>query len=377
MTESLTFENLESFRAQALNAIEKANTGQKLEKLRINILGRKSSFQSLLSGLSRLSLEQKRAQGPRLNSLRHELEEAIESKRREFSRLTLQIKDDGTNDLTLPGLAAPKGRRHPLSVVGRRILNVFEHLGFRYVEGREIELDENNFTLLNIPEDHPARDLHDTLYIKVPSSGFQVPGPENKTGDVSGSKNFFSNAQLGISRLLLRTHTTPVWVPVMRGAKPPYRVVTMGRVFRSEAVDATHLPGFSQIDAFYVDKSCSMNDLTATLEIWVAELFGPETPVRFRPSYFPFTEPSCEVEIGCFVCLGKGCAACKKTGWIEMLGAGMIHPSVIQRLGHDPDQWRGFAFGLGIERVAMALYGVPDIRFFYENDVEFIRQFPG
>ena len=299
-------------------------------------------------------MEDKRLIGSAANIIKKELTQAFDAREIELVRLELRAKsDDPARDLTLPGRPWPRGHRHPLMIAAQRILRVFERLGFRFSESPEIESDENNFTLLNIPPDHPARDMHDTLYLKAGSDGAQA-----KNG----------------KQWLLRTHTTPFWIPVMRSEPPPYRHVTMGKVFRREAIDATHLPVFHQIDAFALDRDLSLADLKATLQIWATELFGEGTDIRFRPSYFPFTEPSCEVEIRCFRCRGKGCSTCGN-GWLEMLGAGMIHPSVLERLGHNPDEWRGFAFGLGLERAAMALWGIPDIRLFYENDWEFLEQF--
>ncbi|MBI2070077.1 MAG: phenylalanine--tRNA ligase subunit alpha [Elusimicrobia bacterium] len=341
---------IDELKEKALRSLAQAATLEALEDLRVETLGRKSELSLLLRSLAHMSIEEKRDLGSKANAARQALEQAFDARAGELRRKFLLDKASA-EDLSLPGLSLPAGRRHPLGIVAERILEVFSRLGFRYVEGREIETDENNFTMLNIPEDHPARDMHDTLYL------------ETGAGQTSGKR-------------LLRTHTTPVWIPIMKNSPPPWRVVTCGKVFRSEAVDATHLPVFHQIDAFYVDSHCSLADLKATLELWAGELFGRGTAIRFRPSYFPFTEPSCEVEVRCFRCQGKGCPTCKN-GWIEMLGAGMIHPLILKRLGHDPKQWRGFAFGLGLERVAMVCWGVPDIRLFYENNLEFLEQFKG
>ncbi|MBI4064240.1 MAG: phenylalanine--tRNA ligase subunit alpha [Elusimicrobia bacterium] len=349
MADRLSLEKLEKLKKQALGAVARAHARKALDELRVRYLGRKSEINTLLRGLAELSLEEKREIGARANEIKQELE--AEFAAWESAALKRELEQGDKPDLTLPGTPAHFGRRHPLNIVAGRILKVFEGMGFKYVEGSEIESDENNFTMLNMPEDHPAREMQDTFYLQ------NVEGRGEDAG-----------------KLLLRTHTTPVWIPVMKNAPPPYRVVSCGKVFRRDAIDATHLPFFHQIDAFAVDENCSMADLKSTLEIWARELFGPQTQIRFRPSYFPFTEPSCEVEVRCFLCQGKTCSTCKN-GWIEMLGAGMIHPAILERLGHDPKKWRGFAFGLGLERVAMVAWGIPDIRLFYENDLRFLEQF--
>lgn len=343
MAQTLSPNELKKFQEQALGQIARAASRDSLEALRLEVLGRKSKLNSLLHGLAQMNLEEKRVIGSLANEIKHQIAAAIDRRETELRRAELSMaSDDPSWDRTLPGSPWPPGSRHPLMIAGQKILQVFEQLGFIFSEGPEIESDEHNFTLLNIPPDHPARDMHDTLYL--------------------GEK------------WLLRTHTTPFWIPVMKEGPPPYRHVTMGKVFRREAIDATHLPVFHQIDAFAVDRDLSLADLKATLETWAMRLFGAGTEIRFRPSYFPFTEPSCEVEIRCFRCRGRGCATCGN-GWLEMLGAGMIHPSILERLGHDPQEWRGYAFGLGLERVAMVLWGIPDIRLLYENNINFLEQF--
>lgn len=341
--------DIETLKEQALRQINEAKTKEELENLRISYLGRKGPINQFLRQLAQLDLETRRDIGSLANLAKETLTEAIGRRRKELQNTQTQKNVESAIDATLPGTPWMFGHRHPLTVVTRRILSVFKTLGFRYLEGSEIESDERNFTDLNISADHPARDMHDTLYLKS------------------------LNTAKG-ERLLLRTHTTPMQIHVMKKMAPPYRIVTWGKVFRREAIDATHLPVFHQIDAFHVDENVNMADLKATLQAWTLEMFGRKAAVRFRPSYFPFTEPSCEVEVACFFCHGQGCATCKN-GWIEMLGAGMIHPHVLARQGRDPKRWKGFAFGLGVERVAMVLWGIPDIRLFYENQLAFLEQF--
>ncbi|MEK6544749.1 MAG: phenylalanine--tRNA ligase subunit alpha [Elusimicrobiota bacterium] len=336
-------DGLETFYAEALAAIGKAATSEELERLRVLYAGRKSELARIMGTLASMTPEEKRTFGARANRIKADIESTLTARAAALAQT--QATAGPAIDITLPATPEAPGHRHPLDIVAAKALEVFKKLGFKYLEGPEIESDERNFTALNIEPAHPARDMHDTLYIKDQPN------------------------------LLLRTHTTPLQTYLMRAVEPPYRVVTYGKVFRCEAVDATHLPVFHQIDAFFVDHKASMADLKSTLETWAAELFGAKTKIRFRPSYFPFTEPSCEVEVACFLCHGQGCPTCKRSGWIELLGAGLIHPNVLEHNGQDPKKWKGFAFGMGVERVAMTLWGIPDIRLFYENDLDFLEQF--
>ncbi|MCX5783522.1 MAG: phenylalanine--tRNA ligase subunit alpha [Elusimicrobia bacterium] len=246
-------------------------------------------------------------------------------------------------DLTLPAYPLPKGHLHPLTLAQRKMADIFAKLGFSWADGPLIESEEYNFSKLNIPEHHPSRDIHDTFYLK--------------------------------DRRILRTHTSNVQIRYMESAKPPLRIISPGRVFRKDAVDASHSPVFSQIEGLYVDREVSMADLMSTLSAFMKELFGENAQIRFRPSYFPFVEPGAEVDVKCIFCHGNGCSVCKQSGWVEMLGSGIVHPKVLQGVGIDPEVWSGFAFGIGIERLAMFMLGINDIRAFYENDLRLLRQF--
>jgi phenylalanyl-tRNA synthetase alpha chain len=245
-------------------------------------------------------------------------------------------------DLSLPGRAIPPGRLHPVTQIMNEVCGIFEGLGFAVAEGPDVETDFYNFEALNIPPHHPARDMHDTFYVS--------------------------------DSVLLRTHTSPMQIRTMEKRKPPLRMIAPGKVYRCDS-DVTHTPMFHQVEGFLVDRQVSFADLKGLLSLFIARMFKPETPIRFRPSFFPFTEPSAEVDIGCVICQGSGCRVCKQTGWMEILGAGMIDPEVFKKIGYDPELYTGFAFGLGIERIAMLKYGINDIRLYYENDLRFLAQF--
>lgn len=316
----------------------------KLEEVRVRFLGRKGALTELLKALKDLSIEDKRELGPKANTLKTEIDGKIEKRQRE-----LQLAADETAlsaaslDVTLPGYRPPRGRLHPLTQTLQEMTRILSLMGFSWAEGPLVETDENNFTKLNIPEHHSARDMLDTFYLE--------------------------------GGLLMRTHTSPVQIRSMLANKPPLRVMAPGRVFRHEAVDATHSAVFHQVEGLYVDKRVTLADLKGTLQQFMTMMLGAETKMRFRPSYFPFTEPSTEVDVSCFFCKGQGCGICKQSGWIELLGAGLVHPNVFKSVGYDPEQWSGFAFGIGVERLAMLRLGIKDIRHFYENDARFLRQF--
>ncbi len=335
-------EKLAQIRVEALEQI--ASDSADLEQIKIKYLGKKGELTAVLRGMGALSAEERPVVGQIANEVRAEIENAIGAKTKELQAKALEQKLKSENlDVTMPGTPAPMGHIHPLTRVQRELEDIFIGMGFSIVEGPEVELDYYNFQALNIPENHPARDTQDTFYIG-----------EN---------------------VLLRSQTSPVQVRTMEHQKPPIRIISPGRVYRSDALDATHSPLFHQLEGLVVDKGITMGDLKGTLEIFAKKLFGESTKIRFRPHHFPFTEPSAEVDVSCFVCGGKGCRLCKGEGWIEILGAGMVHPFVLSNCGIDPDEYSGFAFGLGIERITMTKYGIDDIRLFYENDERFLEQF--
>ncbi len=335
-------EKLSKIRVEALEAIHADDAD--LEQLKIKYLGKKGELTAVLRGMGALTPEERPIVGQLANEVRADIEAAINEKMKEAQakQLEAQLKAEKL-DVTMPGKTAPMGHIHPLTRVQRELEDVFIGMGFSIVEGPEVELDYYNFQALNIPENHPARDTQDTFYIT-----------EN---------------------ILLRSQTSPVQVRTMEKQKPPIRIISPGRVYRSDALDATHSPLFHQLEGLVVDKGITMGDLKGTLEIFAKRVFGENTKIRFRPHHFPFTEPSAEVDVSCFVCGGKGCRLCKGEGWIEILGAGMVHPFVLSNCGIDPEVYSGFAFGLGLERITMTKYGIDDIRLFYENDERFLEQF--
>jgi phenylalanyl-tRNA synthetase alpha chain len=319
---------------------------EKLEELRLRFLGREQGrLTGLLKSLKNLSIDEKRSLGPRANQLKAELEERIARRRSELEAAQDNAASSaGGLDLTLPARLPARGRLHPLTLVMQEMASVLTRMGFSWAEGPHAETEYYNFEALNIPEHHSARDMHDTFYLQ------DLP-------------------------LLLRTHTSPGQIRSMESARPPLRIICPGRVFRHDAVDATHSAVFHQVEGLAVDKNVTFADLKGTLESFMQNLLGPKTRIRFRPSYFPFTEPSTEVDVKCFFCSGAGCGVCKRSGWIELLGAGLVHPNVFKAVDYDPEAWSGFAFGIGVERLAMLRLGVSDIRMFYENDERFLRQF--
>ena len=315
-----------------------------LEQIKIKYLGKKGELTAVLRGMGVLSPEERPLVGQLANEVRAQIEAAIAEKATlaQAAALEKKLKEEKL-DVTMPGTTVPNGHIHPLTQVQRQLEDIFIGMGFSIVEGPEVELDYYNFQALNIPENHPARDTQDTFYIT--------------------------------DNILLRSQTSPVQVRTMEHMKPPIRIISPGRVYRSDALDSTHSPLFHQLEGLVVDKGITMGDLKGTLEIFAKKMFGESTRIRFRPHHFPFTEPSAEVDVSCYVCGGKGCRLCKGEGWIEILGAGMVHPFVLSNCGIDPEEYSGFAFGLGIERIAMKAYSVDDIRLFYENDQRFLEQF--
>ena len=338
-------ETLNRIKAEALEAIAAPETDDAaLEALRIKYLGKKGELTAVLRGMGQLSPEERPVVGQIANEVRAEIEEALTAKKAALADSALDAKLAAEKlDVTVPGKKSKIGHRHPLTLVQRDMEEIFIGMGFSIAEGPEVEYDYYNFQALNIPENHPARDTQDTFYIT--------------------------------EKILLRSQTSPVQARTMEVQKPPIRIISPGRVYRSDAMDATHSPLFHQMEGLVVDKGITMGDLKGMLETFAREEFGEDTRVRFRPHHFPFTEPSAEVDISCFMCGGKGCRLCKGEGWIEILGAGMVHPNVLRNCGIDPEVYSGFAFGMGVERIAMLKYHIDDIRHFYENDVRFIEQF--
>ena len=335
-------EKLQKIKDEALSAI--SAEAADLEQIRIQYLGKKGELTSVLRGMGALTPEERPIVGQLANEVRAEIETAIKQKAEIQKNAELEKRLISEKiDVTLPSEAPKAGKLHPLTQVQRTIEDIFIGMGFSIAEGPEVEFDYYNFQALNIPENHPARDTQDTFYIT-----------EN---------------------ILLRSQTSPVQVRTMEKQKPPIRIISPGRVYRSDAVDATHSPLFHQVEGLVVDKGITMGDLKGMLETFAKTLFGNETKLRFRPHHFPFTEPSAEVDVSCFVCGGKGCRVCKNEGWIEILGAGMVHPYVLSNCGIDPEVYSGFAFGMGVERIAMKYYGIDDMRLLYENDTRFLEQF--
>ena len=338
-------DTLLKIKAEALEIINAPETDDAaLEAARVKYLGKKGELTGVLRMMGKLTPEERPVMGQLANEVRATIEEAIAEKKTVLAEKMLEAKLAAEKlDVTMPGRVQKIGHRHPLTLVMRDLEDIFIGMGFSIVEGPEVEYDYYNFQALNIPEDHPARDTQDTFYIT--------------------------------DNILLRSQTSPVQARTMEKQKPPIRIISPGRVYRSDAMDATHSPLFHQMEGLVVDEGITMGDLKGMLEAFAKTEFGEDTRIRFRPHHFPFTEPSAEVDISCFMCGGKGCRLCKGEGWIEILGAGMVHPNVLSMCGIDPEKYSGFAFGMGVERIAMLKYHIDDIRHFYENDVRFIEQF--
>jgi len=335
---------VEAVAGEARAAIERAASSAELEAIRVRYLGRSGGLTQILKSLGALSPEERPQVGAAANEAKRELEALLDARllaTRAAERRRQRERE--RPDLTLPGRRPARGVVHPLTRVQDEIVRIFAGLGFSVAEGPEIETDAYNFEALNIPRDHPARDMQDTFYLS----------PET----------------------LLRTHTSPVQIRAMRAQKPPVRIICPGTVYRRDVADITHSPMFHQVEGLAVDRGITMADLKGTLTLFAQEMYGPRSKIRFRPSFFPFTEPSAEVDVLCFLCSGTGCRACTQSGWLEILGSGMVHPQVLKNVGYDPEQVTGWAFGMGIERIAMLKYGVDDIRLFFENDLRFLRQF--
>ncbi len=334
---------LQTLRGEACQKIAAASALEELEQIRIDYLGKKGAVSLLMQSLKDLSAEEKPLFGKSVNELKEELSSLLTRKKQELEVLHLNERFQKEQiDITLPGKRYLLGKKHPVVKVMDEAIEIFKGLGFTLEEGPEIESEYYNFEALNIPSDHPARDMQDTLYLE--------------------------------SNQLLRTHTSPVQIRVMEKKKPPFRFIAAGKVYRHDS-DVTHSPMFHQIEGFWVDEKTTFSDLKGLLETFLKELFHTDMELRFRPSFFPFTEPSAEVDISCVLCARKGCRVCKNTGWLEILGCGMVHPAVLEAVHLDSKKLQGFAFGLGIERIVMLKYGIQDIRLLFENDVRFLQQF--
>ena len=337
-------EKLQSIREEALKQIQSADVPEKLNDVRVRFLGKKGELTAVLKGMKDVAAEERPKVGQMVNEVRQEIEGILdETKKKMDAKIREEKLKAEVIDVTLPSKKNVVGHRHPNTIAQEEVERIFIGMGYEVVEGPEIEYDLYNFEKLNIPADHPAKDEQDTFYI-------------NKD-------------------IVLRTQTSPVQARVMEQGKLPIRMISPGRVFRSDEVDATHSPSFYQIEGLVVDKNISFADLKGTLEVFAKELFGPERMTKFRPHHFPFTEPSAEVDVTCFKCGGKGCRFCKGSGWIEILGCGMVHPHVLEMCGIDPDEYTGFAFGVGLERIALLKYEIDDMRLLYENDIRFLKQF--
>ena len=358
-TDSISVDQLrERFRAQLARAATEAD----LKALHDELLSRKSgAVTGLMKTLGTLPPDARREFGQRINTLKTEIETALEEKR---SAIELTRQPAGAVDVTLPGRMLPMGRVHPLMRVRREVEDIFAHMGYEILEGPEVEDDFHNFEALNMPPDHPARDMQDTLYLDAPIAG----------GTWGAHRGKIPEAQVRAATLL-RTHTSAMQIRYMRTFPPPVRIIVPGRVYRRDDLDATHSPMFQQFEGLVVGEGITLGDLKGTLEAVTKALFG-NVQIRLRPSFFPYTEPSAEVDFSCYACRGKGCALCKYTGWIELLGSGMVHPAVFEAVGYDPEKYTGFAFGMGIERMTMLKYGVTEVRLLYENDLRFLEQFP-
>ena len=337
-------EQLQKIKESTLSEIAALSDSKALEDLRVKVLGKKGELTAILKQMGKLSAEERPLMGQLANDVRAELEAALSEKSSELksAQLMQQLKDEAI-DVTMPGVRQPMGKRHPLNIVLEDLKSIFRGMGYTVVDGPEVEETKYVFDMLNTDEGHPARDPQDTFYIT--------------------------------DKILLRTQTSSVQIRTMLKEKPPIAIISPGRVYRSDAVDATHSPIFHQCEGLVIDKKVRFSDLKGTLEIWAKRLYGENIKLRFRPHHFPYTEPSAEVDLQCFKCGGTGCPLCKGEGWIEMLGSGMVHPQVLINCGIDPNEYSGFAFGIGLERIAMMRYNIDDMRLLYENDSRFLTQF--
>ena len=337
-------DQLKAIREHVMEELKEVKDTSALEQLRVRVLGKKGELTGILRGMGKLPAEERPKMGQIVNETREKLEAALDERAAKLRAMEKEARLTAeTIDVTLPGTQRTAGSLHPMNIVLEDLLTIFTGMGFEAVEGPEIEYDRFNFELLNVPKNHPARDAQDTFYID--------------------------------DNVVLRSQTSPVQARIMTTRKPPIRIISPGRVYRADEVDATHSPVFHQIEGLVIDENISIADLKGTLDTFARRLYGEGIVTRFRPSFFPFTEPSAEVDLTCASCRGKGCRMCKGTGWIEVLGAGMVNPRVLEMCGIDSKKYQGFAFGMGIERLTLLKYNVPDMRYLYENDVRFLKQF--
>ena len=335
-------QELEQIRGKASAALESVSDKEQLEAFRVDYLGRNGQISAIMKKLGTVAKEERPRLGQLANTIKKELDALFSQRQQDITAASGSGSESSRPDLSLPGRRPQIGKLHPITQIMEDVCSIFEGMGFSIAEGPDVELDHYNFEALNIPAHHPARDMHDTFYIS--------------------------------DTTLLRTHTSPMQARIMEQQDPPLRVIAPGKVYRCDS-DITHTPMFHQVEGFLVDKKVSFADLKGVLTVFLQKVFEKELPLRFRPSFFPFTEPSAEVDIECVICSGEGCRVCKKTGWLEILGSGMIDPEVFKMVGYDPEKYSGFAFGLGIERIAMLKYGINDIRLYFENDLRFLSQF--
>ena len=337
-------DKINEIRSRALEELKSIADSKSLDELRVRILGKKGELTGLLRSMGQVAVDMRPKVGQWVNEARESIEEAIAAAQKEIAKRELEKRLESEKlDVTMPVEERSAGSLHPMSIVLEELFDIFTGMGFEAVEGPEVELDHYNFELMNIPKNHPARDAQDTFYVN--------------------------------DNVVLRTHTSPVQARIMTTRKPPIRIVSFGRVYRADEADATHSPVFHQLEGLVIDENISMGDLKGTLDTFAQRLYGSGVTTRFRPSFFPFTEPSAEVDLTCAACRGKGCRICKDTGWIEVLGSGMVNPKVLEMCGIDSTKYSGFAFGMGVERLANLKYNVPDMRYLYENDIRFLKQF--
>lgn len=335
---------LQEIRSRVLEELRQAQGSVRLEQIRVGVLGKKGELTALLRGMGQLPAEERPRMGQLVNDVRKALEEALEARSAELKAREKQARLQAEAlDVTMPGPERSSGALHPMNIALTKMVEIFVGMGYEVVEGPEVEYDHYNFELLNIPKNHPARDAQDTFYVD--------------------------------DNIVLRTHTSPVQARIMTTRKPPIRIICPGRVYRADEADATHSPVFHQMEGLVIDENITMGDLKGTLDEFARQMYGEGFSTRFRPSFFPFTEPSAEVDLTCANCRGAGCRMCKGTGWIEVLGAGMVNPHVLEMCGIDPKKYSGFAFGMGVERIALLKYNIPNMRYLYENDLRFLTQY--